>query len=82
MIFILIFRGVCNGTVQEGDEEIVVLGSLSYVEQEIKATESDFFLSKIDYEEFWGKIKLVGYTMQLRPEHMRLIAPALGLDYE
>ena len=27
-------------------------------------------------------IKLVGYTMQLRPEHMRILSPQLGLDYE
>lgn len=42
----------------------------------------DFFLSVVNYEQFWNKIKLVGYTMQLRPEHMRMISPSLGLDYE
>ena len=36
----------------------------------------------MSYEVYWSKVKLVGYTMQLRPEHMRLIAPDIGLDYE
>jgi hypothetical protein len=44
--------------------------------------EKGFFLSDVRYEDFWGKVKLIGYTMQLRPEHMRLIAPDLKLDFE
>ena len=39
-------------------------------------------MSKVDYKVFWGQVKLVGYTMQLRPEHIRSIDKSIGLDYE
>ena len=31
---------------------------------------------------YWSQVKLVGYTMKLRPEHMREIGPSIGLDYD
>ena len=64
------------------DGEIVNLGRLTTVEQDLKDQETELFLSDVSYEEYWGKIKLVGYTMQLRPEHMQMLAPSLGIDYE
>jgi hypothetical protein len=50
-----------------------MLSKLSRHAQEIKDKEDNFFLAKVDYSVFWGQVKLVGYTMQLRPEHMRSI---------
>ena len=41
--------------------------------QAIKEDEDNSFLSKVRYDVFWGKVKLVGYTMKLRPDHMRMI---------
>ena len=39
------------------------------------------FLSTVNYDDFWSKIKLIGYTMKLRVEHMRQIAPHLNFKY-
>ena len=39
-------------------------------------------MATVPYEIFWGKVKLVGYTMHLRPEHMRLIAKDINLRYD
>ncbi len=49
---------------------------------QLKEKEEESFLSKVDYKVYWGQIKLVGYTMQLRPEHMRSIESNINLDYE
>ena len=81
-LLLFICRGVCNGAQADIDGEIVNLGSLTRVEQDLCDQEAEFFLSRVNYEEYWGKIKLVGYTMQLRPEHMQMISPTLGIDYE
>ena len=59
-----------------------MLSKLSRHAQEIKEKEDSFFLNKVDYSVFWGQVKLVGYTMQLRPEHMRSIQNSINLDYE
>lgn len=48
----------------------------------MKEQEENTFLSRVKYDVFWGKVKLVGYTMKLRPDHMRLIAEAINLDYD
>ena len=50
--------------------------------QELKDQEEELFLATVPYDIFWGKIKLVGYTMQLRPEHMMLIGESINMDYE
>jgi len=31
---------------------------------------------------YWSQVKLVGYTMKLRPEHMKEIGPSINLNYE
>lgn len=64
------------------NEEIVTLGQLTEVERRLQEWESKTFLAGVDYEDFWGQIKLVGYTMQLRAKHMQMIAPNIGIDYE
>jgi hypothetical protein len=48
----------------------------------LKEQEENTFLSRVKYDVFWGKVKLVGYTMKLRPDHMRLIAEAINLKYD
>ena len=57
-------------------------GTLSAAAQNLKNQEEGFFLSTVRYDVFWGKVKLVGYTMKLRPEHMKMIAQDINLDYE
>lgn len=66
--------GVCSEKSQELNQ-VIVLGSMSAAEKSLKEQEASFFLSSVDYEEYWNMIKLVGYTMQLRSEHMRLLSP-------
>ena len=48
----------------------------------IKDQEDNSFLSNVRYDIFWGKVKLVGYTMKLRPDHMRMIQKDINIDYE
>lgn len=48
----------------------------------IKEQEDESFLSEVRYDVFWGKVKLVGYTMKLRPDHMRMIEKDINIDYE
>ena len=62
--------------------EVISLGRLSHEGQQLKDEEESFFLNRVPYDVFWGKVKLIGYTMQLRPDHMRLIAPSINLNYE
>ena len=73
---------MCAGKTSE-ENEVFILGQVNSAEQRALADfEKNIFLSDVLYEDFWGKIKLVGYTMQLRPEHMEMIAPSINLDYE
>ena len=58
------------------------MGKWHSSEKKLRSQEEQFFLSQVKYDVFWGKVKLAGYTMKLRPEHMRMIAPAIRLDYE
>ena len=81
MIICCLRRGACTGNaIEEG--EVFTLDKISETAEAIRDKEQSFFLSNVSYEVYWSKVKLVGYTMQLRPEHMRLIAPDIGLDYE
>ena len=59
-----------------------IASKLSSAANSIKQQEEEFLLATVPYDVFWSKVKLVGYTMQLRPEHMRLIAPHINLNYE
>ena len=74
-------RGICAGNGYEEDE-VLTLSRLSQEALELRDQENNFFLSKVNYDVFWGKVKLIGYTMQLRPEHMRLIAPHINIDFD
>ena len=75
------YRGVCNGQTAE-ENEIFTMSKLSLDAEALKEVESNTFLSSVKYDIFWGKVKLVGYTMKLRPDHMRLISDAINLDYD
>ena len=44
--------------------------------------ERAFQLNEVDFNMFWSQVKLVGYTMKLRSEHMKEIGPSINLDYE
>ena len=44
--------------------------------------EREFFLNEVDFNVYWSQVKLVGYTMKLRTEHMKEIGPSINLDYE
>ena len=44
--------------------------------------EREFFLNDVDFNMYWSQVKLVGYTMKLRPEHMKEIGPSINLDYD
>ena len=65
-------RGVCNGNSYK-EQELVLMGKMSAPAYAIKEQEDESFLSEVRYDVFWGKVKLVGYTMKLRPDHMRMI---------
>ena len=44
--------------------------------------ERAFQLNEVDFNMFWSQVKLVGYTMKLRSEHMKEIGSSINLDYE
>ena len=44
--------------------------------------ERAFQLNEVDFNMYWSQVKLVGYTMKLRAEHMKEIGPGINLDYE
>ena len=44
--------------------------------------ERAFQLNEVDFNMYWSQVKLVGYTMKLRSEHMKEIGPSINLDYE
>ena len=46
----------------------------------MKRDDEDFFLSSVVYSKYWDKIKLVGYQMKLRPDHLEQIKDDIGLD--
>ena len=56
--------------------------SLSDALLDLKQQEDDSFLADVPYDEFWNQIKLVGYTMKLRPEHMRVISDTININYD
>ena len=58
------------------------MSDLSEAAQQLKDQEDSTFLSRVPYDKFWGKVKLVGYTMKLRPDHLRQIADDINLDYD
>ena len=58
------------------------MSELSTSASQLKEQEDQVFLSKVQYDKFWGKVKLVGYTMKLRPDHLRQIADDINLQYE
>mmetsp|Transcript_9688 Transcript_9688/g.11925 ORF Transcript_9688/g.11925 Transcript_9688/m.11925 type:complete len:237 (-) Transcript_9688:111-821(-) len=58
------------------------MGKMSTPALAIKTVEDQTFLSSVSYDLFWGKVKLVGYTMKLRPDHMRMIQNDINIDYE
>ena len=41
---------------------------------------SEIFLACVDYQIFWDKVKLVGYQMDLKPDHMDQIKDDINLD--
>ena len=55
-------RGVCQ-TSDYSEQEILIGSRLSKEATELMEEEKGFFLSEVHYEDFWGKVKLIGYTM-------------------
>lgn len=55
---------------------------MSQAAEALKDQEEHSFLANVRYDVFWGKVKLVGYTMKLRPDHMRMIQKEINIKYE
>ena len=71
------YRGGC---VSHPHDELAT--GLSAEASVLMEQERDFFLNGVEFHMYWSQVKLVGYTMKLRPEHMREIGPSIGLDYD
>ena len=66
-----------------GDTVLMESGADFIMEQKLlKDDDEDFFLSSVVYSKYWDKIKLVGYQMKLRPDHLEQIKGDIGLDTE
>ena len=56
------FRGACAGSGLD-ENEVFEIETLTGEVRQLQDQEEDCFLADVDYEIFWGKVKLVGYTM-------------------
>lgn len=70
---------MCNGNSYTEQEFVVGGGKLSPAAFALREQEESSFLTNVTYDVFWGKVKLVGYTMKLRPDHMRMIEDDINI---
>ena len=72
--------GNCVGT--SVDISLSGLPMMTKIEEELKYDESCLFLARVDYSMFWDKVKLAGYQMKLKPDHIEQISEDINLDLD
>lgn len=64
--------GLDSATSRTMEEEEIVM----------RSEDDEFFLARVYFDDYWDKIKLVGYQMDLKPDHMEQIKDDINLDTE